>query len=122
MCCGQKRSELRNSQVQRTARSIPQLNSGNSPANPVRAQPAVTRTAPGYPLAIPQTRSVRPQAPAPVSMPQSSISVRYLEASPIRVCGLISGKMYDFSGPAPVQQVDVRDASSLLGTRFFRRA
>jgi hypothetical protein len=55
-------------------------------------------------------------------MAQSSISIRYLENSPIRVRGLVSGMSYDFSGAAPIQQVDARDASSLLNTRFFRRA
>jgi hypothetical protein len=55
-------------------------------------------------------------------MPHASISVRYLENSPIRVRGLVSGMSYEFSGSHPVQQVDARDASSLLNTRFFRRA
>jgi len=48
--------------------------------------------------------------------------VRYLEQSPIRVRGLYSGRFYEFSGQHPVQGVEVRDAASLLGTRFFRRA
>jgi hypothetical protein len=63
-------------------------------------------------------------APVPVSisMPQSLISVRYLEASPIQVRGLVSGVSYTFSGSQPVQQVDARDASSLLNTRLFRSA
>ena len=57
-----------------------------------------------------------------MSMPQSSVSVRYLETSPIQVRGLVSGMSYAFSGSQPVQQVDARDASSLLNTRFFRPA
>jgi len=56
------------------------------------------------------------------SAPHSSISVRYLEKSPIRVRGLVSGMSYEFSGSRPVQPVDARDALSLLNTRFFRRA
>ena len=72
--------------------------------------------------ASPQTRSVQVQAPAPVSMRQSMISVRYVENSPIRVRGLVSGMSYEFSGSRPVQQVDSRDAASLLNTRLFRRA
>jgi hypothetical protein len=48
--------------------------------------------------------------------------VRYLETSPIRVRGLATGRSYEFSGSRPIQQVDARDASSLLNTRFFRRA
>jgi hypothetical protein len=57
-----------------------------------------------------------------MSMPKSSVGVRYLETSPIQVRGLVSGMGYAFSGSQPVQQVDARDASSLLKTRFFRRA
>jgi hypothetical protein len=52
----------------------------------------------------------------------SSINVRYLEKSPIRVRGSVSGKFYEFSGFRAEQQVDARDAGSLLNTRFFRRA
>jgi hypothetical protein len=125
MCCGQKRSELRNSQAQRTARSVPQRAFSNSPAQTVRTQlsvPPPTAKAAQYQPAHPQTRSVPPQAQAPVSMPQSSVSVRYLETSPIQVRGLVSGMSYAFSPSQPVQQVDARDASSLLNTRFFRRA
>jgi pyruvate/2-oxoglutarate dehydrogenase complex dihydrolipoamide acyltransferase (E2) component len=125
MCCGQKRLELRNSQVQRTAQSVPQHTFSNSPAQTVRTQlsvPPATPRAAQYQPARPQTGSVPPQAPAPVSTPQSPVSVRYLEASPIQVRGLISGMSYAFSGSQPVQQVDARDASSLLNTRFFRRA
>jgi hypothetical protein len=55
-------------------------------------------------------------------MEGSSISVRYLENSPIRVRGLVSGWWYEFSGSNVIQQVDARDAASLLNTRFFRRA
>jgi hypothetical protein len=125
MCCGQKRTELRTSQAQRTARTVPQHNSGNSPAQAVRTQPATppaVRTSPPHPPAYSPTRSVQPHVPAPASTPQSAMSVRYLETSPIRVRGLVSGQSYEFSGAAPVQHVDARDASSLLNTRFFRRA
>jgi len=106
MCCGQKRSELRNSQAQRTARTVPQYVSGNNRAQVVRTQPS----------APPAKQEASP------STPHASISVRYLENSPIRVRGLVSGMCYEFSGSHTVQQVDNRDATSLLNTRFFRRA
>ncbi len=125
MCCGQKRSELWNSQAQRMAPSVPQHTFSNSPVQTVRTQPSVPAATPRaaqYQPAHPQTRSVSPLAQTPVSMPQSSVSVRYLETSPIQVRGLVSGMSYAFSGSQPVQQVDARDASSLLNTRFFRRA
>jgi hypothetical protein len=124
MCCGRKRTALRNSQAQSTTRSVPQHNSGNSPAPAVRTQPAT----PGMHAASPhrpassQTQISQPQAAVPVSMPQPSISVRYVESSPIRVRGLVTGVSYEFPGAAPIQQVDARDAASLLNTRFFRRA
>lgn len=50
-----------------------------------------------------------------------SVVIRYLETSPIRVKGLITGRVYEFSGRQAVQSLDARDASSLLNTRFFRR-
>lgn len=99
MCCGQKRSGLRNSPMQRTMRPAPQSISSNNHA-----------------------RGFQPQITAPVSMPSASVSITYQENSPIRVRGPVSGRFYEFSGSRPVQQVDARDASSLLNTRFFRRA
>jgi hypothetical protein len=122
MCCGQKRTELRNSQTQRTSPSVPLYGAGNSPAQAVRTQ---SRTPPVMQTVSPvnkQIRSVQPQAMTATSMQHSSISVRYQENSPVRVRGLVSGMCYEFSGSNPVQKVDARDASSLLSTRFFRRA
>jgi hypothetical protein len=125
MCCGQKRSELRNSQAQRTARRVPQPVSGNSQAQGIRTQPSPPPAMPTVsrnPAISAQNRRVQAQTPAPISTSRSSVSVRYLENSPIRVRGLVSGMAYEFSGSRPVQLVDARDASSLLNTRFFRRA
>ena len=125
MCCGQNRTALRNSQAQGTTRSVPQHTSGNSGAPTVRTQPWTPtgmQAASQHRPATSQTQIAPSQVLAPVSMPQSLISVRYLETSPIRVRGLVSGMRYEFSGAAPIQQVDARDAASLLSTRFFRRA
>jgi hypothetical protein len=69
-----------------------------------------------------QTQSVQHQAQALTHALHSATSVRYLENSPIRVRGSVSGIYYEFSGSRPVQLVDARDASSLLNTRFFRRS
>jgi hypothetical protein len=125
MCCGQNRTALRNSQAQGTTRTVPQHVSSNSRAQAVRTQssaPPAMQTASPYQPANTQTRSIQPQHSTPTSTPHSSVSVRYLENSPIRVRGLISGMSYEFSASRPVQAVDARDASSLLNTRFFRRA
>jgi hypothetical protein len=125
MCCGQKRAELQNSQAKRAARSVPQQVSGNSQAQAVRTQPSTPpemRTVSRNPPVNPQIRSIPSQSPTPISSQHSSISVRYLENSPIRVRGPVSGMDYEFSGAHAVQLVDARDAQSLLNTRFFRRA
>ena len=124
MCCGQKRTALRNSQVQGSARSVPRT-SGNRRAEAVQTQPSAPPSTPMASRRQPahtQTQSIPPQAATPVSTQQSSISVRYVETSPIRVRGLVSGIRYEFSRAVPTQQIDARDAPSLLNTRFFRRA
>jgi len=64
-------------------------------------------------------RRIPAAAPAPV--PSSSVAIRYLEKSPIRVRGPVTGRYYDFSGSRSVQVVDSRDAPPLLRTRFFRQ-
>jgi hypothetical protein len=121
MCCGRQRSELRNSQAQ----SVTQNLFGNMQTQAVRTQPSpppAMRTVAPNPHVNTQNHSVQPQAPTPTSVAQSSISIRYLENSPVRVRGQVSGMYYEFSGSRPVQPVEARDASSLLNTRFFRRA
>jgi hypothetical protein len=52
----------------------------------------------------------------------SSMTVRYVEKSPVLVRGPATGRQYEFSGAHPTQNVDSRDAEALLRTRFFRRA
>jgi hypothetical protein len=105
MCCGQKRSELRNSQTRTTVAPVRQNISNNTP-----------------PPVYTHTRSIEPPVATTSPTGRGSIGVRYLERSPIRVRGLISGVSYEFSGSQPVLQVDSRDAPALLNTRFFRRA
>jgi hypothetical protein len=106
MCCGNKRSQLDVSPAQRPLRN-PQL-----PLN----QGRVVRARPSPPPEIP---AVTQQTTVD---PQTSVRVYYLETSPVRVQGLSTGRSYEFSSSQPVQNVDARDASSLLNTRFFRRA
>jgi hypothetical protein len=121
MCCGQKRTELRNNQAQ----NIRRTSSGNRRTQPVRTHASalpLRPTASTHQPADTHTGNIPPQVATRTSTPHSSIGLRYLENSPIRVRGLVSGMSYEFSGAAPVQQVDARDASSLLSTRFFRRA
>jgi hypothetical protein len=124
MCCGQKRAELRNSQQSASTQSVPAHYSGSSLAQASSSQRSmlqVTQLALPHLLADQQTRSSQPQPPTPVPTPQSSISVRYLERSSIRVRGVVSGLYYEFSDSRPIQWVDTRDAPYLLNQRFFRR-
>jgi hypothetical protein len=124
MCCGQKRTVLRNSQTQWTTPSVHPYGSGNSEAEAARSHtptaPTTQKTSPQRAANL-QTRRIQAQVATATSTQHNSISVRYLEKSPIRVRGMASGMSYEFSGSRPVQQVDARDAPSLLNTRFFRR-
>ena len=122
MCCGQKRTELRNNQTQWTTPSAPPYTAGNSRAQAVQTQSSAPATMQTVSSVNAQIRSVQPHAATAIATQHPSISVRYLENSPIRVHGLVSGGWYEFSGARAIQQVDARDAASLLNTRFFRRA
>jgi hypothetical protein len=104
-------------QAQRATPNLARSISGNGRAQALRTQPSKLPP----PAVTPQMRSPQLQAATTTSTPNSSVSIRYLENSPIRVRGLVSGMCYEFSGSRAVQQVDARDASSLLKTRFFRR-
>jgi hypothetical protein len=95
--------------MQRTTPAAPQRMSNSSSSQVVRSQ-------------VPRLAVRTGQPPAPISASHSSINIRYLEKSPIRVRGLVTGLHYDFSDLHPIQAVDARDAASLLNTRFFRRA
>jgi hypothetical protein len=94
MCCGNKRSQLQSGPAQRPLRN---------PHIPF-SQGWVVRTQPSPPPEV------------------ATVQICYLETSPVRVQGLSTGRSYEFSGSHPVQSVDARDASSLVNTRFFRRA
>ena len=121
MCCGQKRSSLQQSPLPSTRQNVPKVVSGNSHAQTLRNQPSmpvrVGSTSPESANSL--SASIGPRAAAPTS---HFLGLRYVDNSPIRVRGLVTGKCYEFSGARAVQEVDLRDASSLLNTRFFRRA
>ena len=102
MCCGQKRSALRSAPV---------------PAIAPQTTPTVRQRAPN----TPRPPTIQQQAPVSAQIPQSSVSLRYLEISPIRVRGPVTGRQYNFTGSHAVQTVDSRDATGLLRTRFFRQ-
>ena len=53
---------------------------------------------------------------------ETGVAIRYKEKSRLTLHGPVTGRTYDFSATAPVQQIDGRDASELLGLRFLTRA
>jgi hypothetical protein len=59
-------------------------------------------------------------ARAPVRAAHGDVWVSYSESSAIRVRGTATGRVYEFSGAAPTQAVDQRDAAALLASGFFR--
>ena len=80
----------------------------------------------GQKRSSPMQHSSRPQASAvsaPVEAlpPTGPLAIRYLDSTPVRVRGLVTGVAYEFSPAQPVQPVDARDAAALLNTRLFRR-
>ena len=94
MCCGNKRSILRNASATLTTASVPR---GPRP-NPV-AGPASKLAA----------------------EPSPAVTLHYLDRDPIRVWGPVTGRSYEFSSARPSQPVDPRDAAVLSRSRFFRR-
>ena len=80
----------------------------------------IARMTPAIPQNVPTGIPKPASFAAPVSTPHVAVSLRYLENSPIRVRGPVTGRQYGFSGSRPVQAVDPRDASALLRTPFFR--
>ncbi len=101
MCCGQQRETV-------TRETMPKATlSGNSIATPTPAAALAANNSP---------RSASAAQPV-----WSSVGVRYLEKSPIRVRGPATGREYEFSAASPVRSVDARDAESFFHTRFFAK-
>jgi hypothetical protein len=63
--------------------------------------------------------AVPPQRTAYTS--HASVTLRYLERSPILVRGPATGRYYEFSGADAVKPIEPRDAAALLRTRFFQQ-
>ena len=97
MCCGQKRAALKSSAI----------------TQPVRPHPVPPRP-PAFAYPDP------PPARRDTGRPSGSVRLLYTERSLIRVRGSATGKEYEFSGAAPLQNIDSGDASALLATRFFK--
>jgi hypothetical protein len=104
MCCGRKRSALRNISSRDTAQAPPLAPESRDTARSPR------RVA----VAAPSSGRV------PVEPP--SVLLRYVEYAPVQVWGPVTGRQYVFSAAQSVRAVDPGDAAVLSGTRFFRRA
>jgi ribosomal protein L2 len=104
MCCGDKRATV--------ARQIinPQTSLRQSASQRTQSLPASGANR------VPRSGTAEHGAGA-----WSSIKLRYLEKSPIRVRGPVTGMHYDFSAANPVALVEARDGEALLATRFFAR-
>jgi len=96
MCCGSRRAAWRSA-----------------------APTPVTRTS-----VPPPVDAMRPAAPAGPWAQGAfpTVSLRYHEAGGVQARGAVTGRAYTFSGDAPVQAVDVRDATALLQGPAFRPA
>ena len=121
MCCGQKRATLTNPPLP----SPRKIQSFSTPSADVRLragtafdvqQHTAPRSSPA-PLAAPSMT----QQDSDV-LPDGCVYLQYKERSSIRVRGMASGRVYEFSSAKPVRAVDERDAAALLQTRFFYRA
>jgi hypothetical protein len=95
MCCGSKRSAWRSA-------SLPPLRAAARAPAPVASAPA-------------PPAKVGPQRQA-----ASVTRLHYTDSGPVRLRGPITGRGYAFSGAAPVQEVDVRDAAVFLRSGRFR--
>jgi hypothetical protein len=116
MCCGSKRSELRNSLSQEKI-------SFNQPLPPQRRmETARVATGPGAYSPSAPTTSLGQMPPVRSGAEGAVIAISYLDNSPIRVKGLATGRSYEFSSLDRVREIDARDAPALLSTSFFRRA
>ena len=81
---------------------------------------APPRPAPTPPAADASAAAATP--PADGAAAPGTVRLRFTRQAGVRVRGPVSGQGYTFSGAAPVQSVDARDADGLLRTGYFRRA
>ncbi len=101
-CCGQRRAGLGN----------PKASSANvSAGQPHLLANSRTVAAPALPIT---------QLPPPVPL-RGVLELEYLETSRILVSGPATGRQYEFSQSQRLQNVDARDAVSLLRSGFFRQ-
>jgi hypothetical protein len=88
---------------------------GQGRSAPVRQVTASPRKAIGV------WQQPNPAVATAATLPSGTARLRFVRQDNILVRGPITGRQYAFSGATPIQQVDVRDAASLLRTSWFRR-
>jgi hypothetical protein len=107
MCCGSKRSALRNSgPLVRTPTTVVPVSQSAYPKNRAQIVPAENSAAPAA-------------AAAPRSF--TYVILQYTGSSAIRVRGPVTGREYGFSEAEHDCAVDPRDAAVLTRSRLFRR-
>jgi hypothetical protein len=77
---------------------------------------------PGPPPARPTASPPTPRPAALKGAAPVGILIRYLQRTPVRVVGPSTGRLYQFSGSAPLQIVAAQDAQALLRTSLFRKS
>lgn len=53
--------------------------------------------------------------------PDSSVNVRFTQASAVLVRGPVTGRHYQFNGTANTQRIDARDAVALIKSGYFQQ-
>ncbi len=85
---------------------------------------AIAARPPNSPVPKPPPAPTPPPPPRPGTLKGAApvgILIRYLQRTPVRVVGPSTGRLYQFSGSAPLQIVAAQDAQALLRTSLFRR-
>jgi|HubBroStandDraft_4_1064222.scaffolds.fasta_scaffold168199_2 hypothetical protein len=100
MCCGNKRSALRQTSTRLSVRA----------------------SAPPVPPRVETPKRVMPAPSIPARGPANSMLLRYKDNSAIRVRGPVTGRLYDFSIVEPTQPVDPGDAAILTRSGVFFQA
>jgi hypothetical protein len=106
MCCGNKRSALRN--ISTSARASASANSPSPTSVPFRGAP--------------RSKGVAPPVAISARGPANSVMLRHKDAAAIRVRGPVTGRLYDFSASQPVQPVDPADVDALTRDGLLYRA
>jgi hypothetical protein len=112
MCCGSKRSALRNTSIRLKAQTT---------APPVSREPEAPIASRDQLPGASGPNGVAPSVPISARRPSASVILQYKESMAIRVRGPVTGRLYEFSIAQPAQHVEPRDAAVLTHSGLFFR-